>query len=105
MSCRAWQGLSPEQRGSKVEQLEACPRCTSWLHKAGDCWRCPGYVCGKKEDGHVCWKKHDPSLHGAVNEYCLANATNMFCMPKSSSNILQTTIEEPSPNQFCERKG
>ena len=38
-SCEIYQKMSPVERGQKIQELNACPKCTNWTHQRKDCWK------------------------------------------------------------------
>ena len=56
-SCPKFQAMTPQQKGNKVEELKACPKCTDWKHTKRQCWK-QGLICRKKDGENRCRKQH-----------------------------------------------
>ena len=86
--------MTPEQRGAKVEELKACPKCTDWRHGKKQCWM-TGLVCKEKENGARRRRGHHTSLHHSKNAFCEANAI-VACMDqrRGSKDVVLLAIQE-----------
>ena len=63
-SCETFSGMPPSERGKVLEKLQACGRCSSWMHSTA---RCPSNNmpgCQVKEGGQMCGGRHIEALHG-----------------------------------------
>ena len=61
-TCPKFSAMTPFEKGKKVEELTACPKCTSYKHQIQHCPR-RGLTCNRIENGQRCRRKHADVLH------------------------------------------
>ena len=66
--CELFKDMSIRDRASTLQRLSACPKCTSWNHKRGDCTS-PA-KCAMIINGNTCNGDHSSIVCGSGNAYC-----------------------------------
>ena len=83
ITCKKFRDMNVVQRAKAIQDVQGCPRCTSWGHKRDDCKAKPN-SCGEDQSGVKCQGDHSRLVHGSGNVYCAAISS------KSTNSRLST---------------
>ena len=92
-TCKKFKDMSPKDRGTLLESLKACSRCTSWRHSKQ---RCPGQPVKCSADlpsSQKCGKDHSYLVHDSGVAYCNAARSTV---PDRGSPIVDCSESSPS---------
>ena len=93
-TCKKYKELTAKERGTLLEKLKGCIRCTSWRHSKASCPGQPAKCSTDKPDGSKCGRDHSYLVHDSGVAYC-ALATS-----SAHKDVHITDAEELS--QFAE---
>ena len=86
--------MSPKERGTLLEKLKACSRCTSWRHSRQSCPSPPTKCSTAKSDGTKCDKDHSYLVHDSGVAYC--GVTKSLQSSSTSSSKFSNQNNDPS---------
>ena len=92
-TCPQFGKLTAVDHGKKIQELNACPRCTSWLHQAENCRRQTGPICNRTFNGARCQRMHADILHDSQNSYCEANVVVLTAKGTRCGNAKTVLLE------------
>ena len=100
-SCPKFLKLIPTEKGKKIEELKACPQCTSWLHRIEDCGK-KGFTCNRTVNGERCKRRHADMLHDSRSLYCEAHVAVMTAKGTRSTDqkVILLEIQEVSVRAY-----
>ena len=93
-TCKKFKDMSPKERGTLLEKLKACSRCTSWRHSRQSCPSPPTKCSTAKSDGTKCDKDHSYLVHDSGVAYC--GVTKSLQSSSTSSSKFSNQNNDPS---------
>ena len=76
-TCKKFSEMTPKERGTLLEKLKACPRCTSWSHNKQNCPLKPTSCSVDLPNNTKCGKDHSYLVHDSGIIYCNAVKSSM----------------------------
>ena len=95
--CEKFKDMSCKERGSTLERLLACPRCTSWSHQRAACTS-PA-KCGRMIGGNKCGGEHSSLVCGSGNAY--VGSVKCTISSSGSDSECSDSSSSSSDSEYC----
>ena len=93
-TCKKFKEMTPKERGTLVEKLKGCCRCTSWRHSRQNCSGQPVKCSADSSNGSKCCKDHSYLVHDSGVMYCAVSKSSLSS--STSSSLLSSLNSNPS---------